>query len=76
MAGTPPINIFWLRNNVVERNLSDSNSSTYTISDAEDGDNVSCEARSDMGVDMATSTIHVEGDYNSNCNTNSRIDFM
>ena len=59
--GTSPITILWLHNDV-EISSMEGNSSTITITDAEDGDNVSCRAVNSIGFDEATSTIRVEGD--------------
>ena len=62
--------VLWHRNNV-DIFPSEGNSSTITITDAKDGDNVSCRAKNSMGSDVATSIIHVQGDNNYNTNTES-----
>ena len=58
--GTPPITILWLRNNEVV-NSSVGNSSTITITDAEDGDVFTCRADNNIGFDEASSIINVQG---------------
>ena len=66
VSGTLPITILWLRNNVEENSSSEGNSSTITITNIKDGENVSCTANNTRGSDVATSIIHVEGDNTNN----------
>ena len=61
--GTPLIAILWLRNNV-EIFSSEKNSSTITITDAKDGENITCRADNCIGFDVASSMILVKGEYN------------
>ena len=71
MNGPFPITILWLRNNVEETSPSVGNSSNITITDAKDGENVSCKANNSIGVVVVTSIIHVEG--NNTYNSSSRF---
>ena len=57
--GTPPITILWFHNNEVI-NSSEGNSSTITITDAEDGDVFTCRADNYIGFDVASSIINVK----------------
>ena len=59
VAGTPPITISWIHNNEIIE-LSEGSSSTITIT-ADDCDNITCRADNNIGYDMATTTINVEG---------------
>ena len=57
--GTPPFTILWLRNDT-EQIGSNSSSITINVTDAYDGDNITCRA-DNIGYDMATTTINVQG---------------
>ena len=70
--GTPPINILWLRNNEVI-NSSIGNSSTITITDAEDGDVFICRASNNIGFDEANSIINVQGNFNATTVNNKNL---
>ena len=69
--GTPPINILWLHNNEVI-NSSVGNSSTITITDAEDGDVFTCRANNNIGFDEANSIINVQGNFNATTVNNKK----
>lgn len=56
--GTAPITILWLRNNKVI-NSSVGNSSTVTITDAEDDDVFTCRANNSIGFDEASTIINI-----------------
>ena len=60
VTGRPPITILWIRNDneVIERN-----SSTITITDPTDGDNITCRAENNMGYSTATTSINVDGNF-------------
>ena len=61
VTGTPPITITWIRIN--DNQIIGSNSSTITIvvTNTTDGDNIMCRADNNIGFDMATTTINVDG---------------
>ena len=56
-SGTSPINITWLRNDVID--LSRGNVSSITVTDANDGDTFKCRALNIMGFDIKETTIIV-----------------
>ena len=62
VTGTPPIAITWIRNNDI-LNSTEGNSSTIIIpvTEAYDGDNITCRADNNIGFDDATTTINVVG---------------
>ena len=66
MNGPFPITVLWLRNNVEETSPSVGNSSNITITDAKDGENVSCNASNSIGFVVVTSIIHVVEGNNTN----------
>ena len=61
--GTPPITILWLHNDTELIGSIEGNSSSITINvtDAYDGDNITCRANNNIGYDNATTTINVQG---------------
>ena len=63
VTGTPPITILWLHNDNKEIKKSEGNNSTITITGPTDGDNITCRADNNMGYDMATTTINVNGNF-------------
>ena len=67
ISGTPPITISWIRSNNDLINSSEGNSSNITINvtDAHDGDNITCRADNNIGYDMATTTMNVESNFNN-----------
>ena len=56
-SGTSPINITWLRNDVID--LSRGNVSSITVTDANDGDTFKCRALNIIGFDIKETTIIV-----------------
>ena len=63
--GTPPFTILWLCNDNELIDFSEGNSSSITINvtDAYDGDNITCRADNKIGYDNATTTINVQGNF-------------
>ena len=63
ISGTPPIAVTWIRNDNELISSSEGNSSSITINvtDAYDGDNITCRADNNIGYDNATTTINVQG---------------
>ena len=61
--GTPPFTILWLRNynDLIGSSEGNSSSITINVTDAHDGDNITCRADNNIGFDMATTTISVQG---------------
>ena len=60
--GTRPITILWFHNDEVI-NSSVGNSSTVTITDAEDDDVFTCRANNSIGFDEASTIINIQGNY-------------
>ena len=61
VTGTPPIMITWLRlsaNEIIAQNTS---TITIAVTNTTDGDDITCRADNNIGFDMATTTINVEG---------------
>ena len=56
-VGTPPITITWLHNGM----LIAEDVNTITITDAKDGDVITCRANNNIGFDEEHTTIHVKG---------------
>ena len=63
--GTPPITISWIRSNndLISSIEGNSSSITINVTDAYDGDNITCRADNNIGFDMATTTISVQGNF-------------
>ena len=58
--GTPPINITWFHNG--SPYPTEGNTSTITITDANNGDVFKCRAENNIGFDTESTTIYVKGD--------------
>ena len=63
VTGTPPITITWIRINNNEIIGSNSSTITIAVTNATDGDNIMCRADNNIGFDMATTTINVDGKF-------------
>ena len=62
ITGTPPITILWIRNNDILQSIEGNSSTiTKTVTEADDGDNITCRADNNIGYDIATTTINVGG---------------
>ena len=62
VTGTPPITILWIRNNDILKSIEGNSSTiTKTVTEADDGDNITCRADNNIGYDIATTTINVGG---------------
>ena len=62
VTGTPPIAITWIRNNdIIKSTEGNSSNITITVTEADDGDNITCRADNNIGYDAATTTINVVG---------------
>ena len=63
VTGTPPIMITWLRlsaNEIIAQNTS---TITIAVTNTTDGDDITCRADNNIGFEMATTTINVDGNF-------------
>ena len=63
VTGTPPIAITWIYNDndILQSIEGNSSTITKTVTEADDGDNITCRADNNIGYDIATTTINVGG---------------